>query len=96
MVASRAGIKEPVTIERSKGVFIVGQVIEKYNLVTSHTARRSFATNAFLAGVPTLSIMKITGHKTEASFMRYIKMSAKDNAIKMQQHPFFNKLVIAK
>jgi hypothetical protein len=40
--------------------------------------------------------MKITGHKTESAFMKYIKMSAKDNAIKMQSHPFFNKLIIAK
>lgn len=95
-VASRTGINDPVTIERSKGIFVVGQAVEKYHLVSTHTARRSFATNAFLAGVPAISIMKITGHKTEASFMRYIKMSAKDNAIKMQQHPFFNKLVIAK
>jgi len=96
MVASRAGINEPVTIERSKGVFVIGQTVEKNELTTSHTARRSFATNAFLAGVPSISIMKITGHKTEASFMKYLKMSAKDNAIKMQSHPFFNKLIIAK
>ena len=95
MVASRAGINEPVTIERSKGVFVVGQTVEKHELTTSHTARRSFATNAFLAGVPSISIMKITGHKTEASFMKYLKMSSKDNAIKMQSHPFFNKMIIS-
>ena len=96
MVALRAGINEPVTIERSKGVFIVGQVIEKHNLVTSHTARRSAATNMFLGGIPPISIMQITGHKTESSFMKYLKMSAKDNAIKMLTLPYFNKLLIAK
>jgi integrase len=46
----------------------------KYKLVTSHTARRSFATNAFKQGVPSLAIMQITGHRTETSFMRYIKI----------------------
>jgi hypothetical protein len=49
----------------------------------------SFATNAYLRDVPTLSIMKITGHRTEKSFMGYIKMSRKDNALKLQSHSFF-------
>ncbi len=95
-VAKRAEIKELVTLERSKGDFIVGQTVEKHELVTSHTARRSFATNAFLADMPSISIMKITGHKTELAFMRYIKMSSKDNAIKMKSHKFFNPLLMAK
>jgi hypothetical protein len=34
--------------------------------------------------------MKITGHKTEKSFMKYIKMSAEDNANKLKDHPFFS------
>lgn len=95
-VARIAGINEPITTEITKGGFKVAGSTEKYNLVTSHTARRSFATNAFLMDVPSISIMKITGHKTESSFMKYIKMSAKDNAIKMQSHKFFNPLLIAK
>jgi len=95
-VAKIAGIKEPITTESTKGGFKVSETTEKYNLVTSHTARRSFATNAFLMDMPSISIMKITGHKTESAFMRYIKMSAKDNAIKMQSHKFFNPMLIAK
>ncbi len=95
-VAKIAGINELVTKESTKGGFKVSETTEKYNLVTSHTARRSFATNAFLSDVPSISIMKITGHKTESAFMNYIKMSAKDNAIKMQSHRFFNPMLIAK
>ena len=95
-VAKIARINEPITTESTKGGFKVSETTEKYNLVTSHTARRSFATNAFLMDVPSISIMKITGHKTESAFMRYIKMSAKDNAIKMQSHKFFNPMLIAK
>ena len=95
-IAELAGIDEPITTEITKGGFKVIKTTEKYNLVTSHTARRSFATNAFLADVPSISIMKITGHKTESAFMKYIKMSAKDNAIKMQSHRFFTKLQVAK
>lgn len=95
-VAKIARINEPITTEITKGGFKVSETTEKYNLVTSHTARRSFATNAFLSDMPSISIMKITAHKTESSFMKYLKMSAKDNAIKMQSHKFFNPMIIAK
>ncbi|MEI5984449.1 MULTISPECIES: site-specific integrase [Sphingobacterium] len=41
--------------------------------VTSHTGRRSYATNMFKLGVPTILIMSATGHKKEEMFLRYIK-----------------------
>jgi integrase len=56
------------------------QTVPKWQLVTTHTARRSFATNMFLQGFPAQSIMKITGHRTEAAFMTYLKMSPRENA----------------
>ena len=62
----------------------------KYKLVGTHTARRSFATNLYLAEVPSISIMKITGHKTEKSFLQYIRVTQKENADKLLTHPFFN------
>lgn len=52
----------------------------KHDLISTHTARRSFATNNFLAGIPSLVIMAVTGHKTEKSFMRYIKVTSKEKA----------------
>ena len=61
----------------------------KWELITTHTARRSFATNAYLGNVPSISIMKITGHRTEKSFLKYIKISQEDNANKLLSHPFF-------
>jgi site-specific recombinase XerD len=61
----------------------------KYELISTHTARRSFATNAYKAGVPTLSIMKITGHTKESTFLKYIKVSAEENADMLKNHPFF-------
>lgn len=44
--------------------------------LTSHTARRSFATNAYAAGVPISSIMCITGHTREEHLRRYLRLSA--------------------
>ncbi|PZP52444.1 MAG: hypothetical protein DI598_00645 [Pseudopedobacter saltans] len=53
----------------------------KYEFVSSHTARRSFATNEFLAkDIKTYQIMAITGHKTEKSFYRYIRLTPEENA----------------
>lgn len=57
--------------------------------VTNHTARRSFATNAFLAKVPHMNIMSITGHVTYKSFMRYIRAEALESAMAVKDHVFF-------
>lgn len=61
----------------------------KYKLVSSHTCRRSFATNAYKEGVPMLSIMRITGHKRPEVFLKYIKFSNEENAQILANHPFF-------
>jgi integrase len=55
-------------------------------LVSSHTARRSFATNYYLQGFPTIDLMKITGHKTERSFLKYIRVSKLDTAKRLSEH----------
>jgi integrase len=52
----------------------------KCELITTHTARRSFATNMYKMGCPTRSIMAITGHKTEGSFRAYIRLESDEHA----------------
>ena len=54
--------------------------------VSSHTCRRSFATNYYLQGFPTIDLMKITGHKTERAFLKYIRVSKLDTAKRMAAH----------
>ena len=68
------------SITFTKGGLKVIENCMKWELLTSHTARRSFATNQYLAGFPTITIMAITGHRTERSFMRYIKLSSNEHA----------------
>jgi integrase len=80
---------EEILITSTRGGIKNIDSFKKWELVTVHTARRSFATNAYLSAVPTISIMKITGHRTEKSFMKYIKISQEDNANKLINHPFF-------
>lgn len=43
----------------------------KHELVASHIGRRSFASNNY-GKIPTPLLMKATGHKSEAMFLRYI------------------------
>lgn len=88
-VAQLAGLTELVQLSRTEGGLKITRTLDKWSAVTSHTARRSFATNAYKAGVNTIDIMKLTGHKTETSFMRYIKITADDVAERLLDHPHF-------
>lgn len=47
----------------------------KYELITSHCFRRSFATN-FYKMMPTAVLIGITGHSTETMFLKYINQRA--------------------
>lgn len=89
-ICQRAGITELIMVSETRGGVRQEQTYEKWQLVTSHTARRSFASNAYKRGIPSLSIMQITGHKTESSFMRYIRITKEENALALQNHEFFN------
>lgn len=84
-----AGITDEIMVNKNIGGRNVELIVPKYKLISSHTARRSFATNAYKAGVPTIAIMKITGHTKESTFLKYIKVSAQENAEMLSSHPFF-------
>lgn len=85
-VCKLAGITSHEHKAITKGGIRTSQRFEKWELVSSHTARRSFATNLYLSGFPTLSIMQITGHKTEKAFMKYIKVTPDQHAKLLQLH----------
>lgn len=61
------------------------KTFQKHELISTHDARRSFCTNAYLEGIPTLSIMSISGHKTEKAFLKYIRVSGEEHAQKVLQ-----------
>lgn len=88
-LAEMAGIDEKVTQTTYPGNKPTVTVRRKYELVSSHTARRSFATNAVLDGVPYHWIMKITGHKSVDSFEKYVRMDSEEAALLLSEHRFF-------
>lgn len=67
-----------IIVERnSKGEVMM----PRYNCVTTHTARRSGITNMYLTHKYTiLQMMHVSGHKTQKTFMDYIKLSSDEIA----------------
>jgi len=85
-IAEAAKIDEMTHKAITKGGIKVSTSYKKFQLVTTHTARRSFATNLYKSGFPSISIMAITGHVTEKSFLKYIKVTPDEHAKKLQVH----------
>lgn len=73
-------VRDKKTNRKKTGMF------KKYKLITSHTCRRSFATNLYKSGFPSISIMAITGHTTEANFLKYIKVTPTEHALRLARH----------
>lgn len=79
-VAKAAGINRLETITKTVGGKLTSIKMPKYCLIGSHTGRRSFCTNMYLLGIPTYTIMAISGHRTEKSFLKYLKVSKEEHA----------------
>lgn len=60
-------------------------MFKKWELVTSHIGRRSFATN-FYGTIPTTYLINVTGHSTEALFLNYLGKSNKDLAMEITNY----------
>lgn len=94
IVCRMAKITQKIEHTQTKGALIVNDKIEKYKLVSTHTARRTGATLMYLEGIDVLAIMKITGHKTEKEFKKYIRVGEEENALILSNNKFFNRLQI--
>ncbi len=74
-IGKLAKLSEPIKFSHKKGNRKIVVCKPKYEWITSHTCRRSFCTNEFLAGTPVELIMKISGHKSLKDFYKYIKVT---------------------
>jgi integrase len=84
-VCKEAGINETVLVRKS-GKHIRSK---KWELVSSHTARRTGLTNMYKAGIPTYRCMMISGHKTEQVFLTYLRITQEENAQYLKDNSFF-------
>ena len=89
VIGEEAEINENFRRTSTKGGKKVTTLKPRYEHIKTHTARRSFCTNAYLSGMDSIDIMAISGHTTEKSFLRYIKVTKEQIALRMADHPFF-------
>lgn len=70
-----AGIDTPTPIVRFSGGKRLETIHPKHELITSHTARKTFVTNSLILGMKEMVVRNITGHKKEESFRKYVKIA---------------------
>jgi integrase len=80
-VCKLAAINERISTTIKRGNVVEVSTCEKWEMVSSHTARRSYATNVYLTNKTSLlSIAYITGHKSEKQLRAYICLTNEENA----------------
>ena len=85
-VCKEAGINESVLVRKGGK----HERFSKWELVSSHTARRTGLTNMYKAGIPVYRCMMISGHKTESVFLTYLRITQQENAEFLKNNSFFN------
>ncbi|PXV66831.1 phage integrase family protein [Dysgonomonas alginatilytica] len=92
-ICLKANLTKPITVEKTRGERLYKRVYSLYELITPHTGRRTFATNLYFASqpenIPLYRIMLLTGHTTQESFFKYIRIQKSDNARFMSDKSFF-------
>jgi integrase len=63
-----------------KGGKEIKEYLPKFELIHSHTARRSFCTNMYKLKMPVFDIMHFSSHKTEREFYKYIRITGEERA----------------
>jgi hypothetical protein len=81
---------EAIKCECTKGGKLVTEMVPKYKLLKSHTARRSFCTNMYLRKMPIFDIMLFSGHTTEKEFYIYIRIKEEERAQHIVDSGYFN------
>lgn len=75
------GWRENAGITELKGMLQVPTQKKFYECIKTHTARRTFATNAYKHKISLSSIMVITGHSSEKMLRKYLKLDNEERAI---------------
>lgn len=92
VIMREIGFNDKITFSYTQAGTLKTVTREKWELISSHTARRSAATNMYLTGrMKTFEIMKLTGHRSEQNFFRYIRLTSEDTARSISGNLFFRK-----
>lgn len=80
-ICKKAGLNETILIRREDAKGVHTEQVEKWQVVTSHTARRTFVTIASKRGYSADKVSRITGHRKMEVLEMYNRMSSSDAAI---------------
>ena len=89
-VCRKAGLIDKVVIQYSKENIVYAEEFETWELVSTHTGRRSFATYLDSCGMPPHEARVFTGHKRIESYLKYIQDQRLSVAKKYKDSPIFN------
>lgn len=78
------GIDEPITKIYLKGSKRIEEVLPKYALMGTHTARRTFISNAIMMGIPPQVVMSFTGHSDYKAMKPYVEIADRSKTEAMQ------------
>lgn len=79
-----AGIDEPITLVYYRGAERIEETHPKYELIGTHTGRRTFICNALTMGIPAATVMEWTGHSDYKAMKPYIKIADEEKAKAMK------------
>lgn len=83
------GINRSVTRTYYRGSERFDETLPKYELIGTHTGRRTFICNALMLGIPAEIVMKWTGHADYKSMKPYVDVTSRAKAEAMAR---FNEL----
>lgn len=86
VVARKAGLMEMVRQEITRGGVRVTTHVPKWQLVGTHTARRTFATLTYLSGFNGRDLAHIMGLSSENELRTYMKIGPVDEATRLRRH----------
>jgi len=89
IMCKTAKITDTFNSRITKGGKKVKSVNPRWKEVSSHTGRRTFATQLVLKGIPVHLIMLMTGHKTLNSFDKYVKLRDLQGKMELSKLKFF-------
>lgn len=81
-------IQVPKSTRRKKG-WSDNKAVEKWEMVSSHSFRRSGASALYRSGVPARVVRYLTGHSTDKQLFKYIKIDKEEGLELLARSAFF-------
>ncbi len=88
-VCKAVEIDDAIEVTSYDGLRHKTEIKRKYELVSSHTARRTGVTLLYMTGIPLQQVMLISGHKDEDSIRHYLRLTKEENVALLKDNPFF-------